>query len=416
MSGVFHLHFKDLGEQKFSVAVDRAGVGEPVTFSEDADFREKLAILHERGPGRVLIDLPSHDKQCSEIGELLFGSFIAAAPKVHREFKKAAAAGGPRVALHLPESLFKYPWEILRDPESAESNFIATRQGGSIFRCDADGPNPRVIDYPALQPPLHFIFVLSNPTRRFFGSIPSPKSNRNVKFIIVDPASFDKYRDTVRQTKGENLGFIFIGHGQVVNNIGQIVFVHPTRENIFFHHYAENPRPGWSVVEGVERALRLGFFCACESAWVSGGTNFPNSVVGSALRRSDSVAYIVGAQTPIHARAAQVMLGATLSAIADSTLDLALTEARNRVRAEPASKTDPYSAFDWWIPVLYTKTTNLQIFNTAKTSFVAEATAGVPPVTALGISVPLEAKSLVQAIARDVTNLLGEGNDANIIS
>src|SRR5262245_14893106 len=416
MSGVFHLHFRDLGEPKFSVAVDRAGVGEPVTFPENADFREKLASLYERGPSRLQIDLPSYDKLCSEIGEQLFRSFIAAAPNVHQEFKKAAAAGGPRVALHLPQSLFKLPWEVLRDPESAESNFIATSQGGSIFRCDADGLNPRVIDYPALQPPLQFIFVLSNPTSRFFGTVAPPTSTRNVKFVIVDPASFDKYRNTMRKAKGENLGFIFIGHGQVVNKIGQIVFVDPIRENIIFHNYAENPRPGWSVVGGVERALRLGIFCACESAWVSGSTDFPNSVVGSTLRRSDSVAYIVGAQTPIEARAAQVMLGATLSAIADSTLDLALTEARNHVRAIPAIRTQPYCAFDWCIPVLSTNTTNLQILDTAKTSFVPEATARVPPVTAPGISVPLEAKPLVQAIARNVTNLLGNGNDANVIT
>jgi hypothetical protein len=415
MSGVFHLHVRDLGEPKFSVAVDRAGVGEPVTSPVDADFREKLASLYERGAGRLQIDLPSYDKLCSELGERLFRSFIAAAPNVHQEFKKAAAAGGPRVALHLPQGLFRLPWEILRDPESAESNFIATRQGGSVFRCDAEGPNPRVIDYPVLQPPLHFIFVLSNPTSRFFGTVAPPRSTRNFKFVIVDPASFDKYRTTMRKAKGENLGFIFIGHGQVVNKIGQIVFVDPIRENLIFHNYAENPRPGWSVVEGVERALRLGFFCACESAWVSGDTDFSNSVVGSTLRRSESVAYIVGAQTPIDARAAQIMLGATLSTLADSTLDLALTEARNQVRAMTASKTQAYSAFDWWIPVLYTKTTNLQILDTAETSFVAEATARIPPVTAPAISVPLEAKPLAQAIARDVTNLLGNGHDANII-
>jgi len=357
--------------------------------------------------------LPSYDKLCSQIGEHLFRSFIAAAPNVHREFKKAAATGGPRLALHLPHGLFKLPWEVLRDPESAESNFIATSQGGSVFRCDADGPK---IDYPALQPPLHFIFVLSNPTGRSFGAVAPPKSTRSVKFVIVNPASFAKYRTTMRKAKGENLGFIFIGHGQVVDKIGQIVFVDPTPDNIIFQKYTESPRPGWSVVGGVERALRLGFFCACESAWVSGGTDFSNSVVGSTLRRSKSVAYIVGAQTPIDAGTAQVMLGVTLSAITESTLDLALTEARNHIRAIPASRTQPYGAFDWWIPVLYTKTTNLQILDTAKTSFVSEATARVPLNIAPDTSVPLEAKPLVQAIARGLTNLLGNGNDANIIT
>ncbi|MCP3407922.1 hypothetical protein [Bradyrhizobium sp. CCGB01] len=360
--------------------------------------------------------MPSHDRLCSELGEQLFRSFIGAAPNVYREFKKIAVAGGPRVALHLPQRLFKLPWEVLRDPESPENNFIATTQGGSVFRCDGDGPNPRVIDYPALQPPLHFIFVLSNPSGRFFGTVAPPNSTRDVKFVIVDPASFDKYRTTIRKAKGDNLGFIFIGHGQVsADRIGHIVFIDPIRENIFFHNYAENPRPGWSVVGGVERALRLGFFCACESAWVNEGTDFSNSVVGSTLRRSKSVGYIIGAQTPIDAHAAQIMLGTTLSTIADSTLDLALTEARNYVRAIPVSRTQPYSAFDWWVPVLYTKTTNLQILDRAETSFVAEAVARVPPATAPGISVPLEARPLVQAIARDVTDLLGNGNDANII-
>ncbi len=207
MSEVFHLHVRDLGGPNFSVGVDRGAVGEAVTFPEDADFQEKLAGLYDRGPGRLQIDLPSYDKLCSEIGEQLFRSFIAVAPNIHQAFKKAGAAGGPRVALHLPQRLFKLPWEVLRDPTSAESNFIATSEGGSVFRCDADGPNPRVIDYPPLQPPLNFIFVLSNPTSRFFGTVAPPKSTRNVKFAIVDPASFDKYRTTMRKVKGENLGF-----------------------------------------------------------------------------------------------------------------------------------------------------------------------------------------------------------------
>ncbi len=80
-----------------------------------------------------------------------------------------------------------------------------------------------------------------------------------------------------------------------------------------------------------------------------------------------------------------------------------------------ASRTQPYSAFDWWIPVLYTKTTNLQILDTAERSFVAEATARNAHVTAPGLSVPLEPKPIVQAIARGVINLLGKGNDADII-
>jgi hypothetical protein len=110
------------------------------------------------------------------------------------------------------------------------------------------------------------------------------------------------------------------------------------------------------------------------------------------------------------------MLGAALAVIADVTLDLALTEARNQIRAIMPGGAQSYSALDWWIPVLYTKTTNLQVIDTARTAFVAEATARVPPMTAAAESVPLEAKTIVQAITRSVTNLLGNGNDTNIIA
>jgi hypothetical protein len=413
VSKIFHLYIEDAGAPNYFVRTGaRSATAEPVTMPDDQQFRKNLEWLYDRTSSRPQVDLPAYDAVCSEVGKALFRYFIESAPKALQEFEKTSQDGGPRVALHLAPSLYRLPWEVLCDPK--KSNFIAISQGGSVFRCDESSGNAELTDYPAIQAPLDLIFVLSNPTDRFFGIVTPPNSDDCISFTTVDPPSYERYRQFISKISRKQLGFIFIGHGDVINKIGHIVFVDPVRENIFFSRYAENPRPGWSIVDGYEQAFRLGIFCACESAWARGDTGFDNSVVGAVFRKSNSIAYVIGAQTPIEARAAQIMLGTTLSYLAELQLDLALSEARSQIRAMPTAKKQSFSSFDWWIPVLYTKTTNLQILERKAKSVISDSAFVKPPLVGSNLVKSPSVADVTRAALREILGLVGPERDRNL--
>ena len=108
--------------------------------------------------------------------------------------------------------------------------------------------------------------------------------------------------------------------------------------------------------------MRLAFICACESAWVDNAVDFKHSIVGSILEGTH-LAYVIGAQTSLDITAAETFLEKTLELIYRLPLDRALAQARTEVRAILSDDgRDKFSALDWWVPVLYARTTNFEIF------------------------------------------------------
>jgi hypothetical protein len=109
-----------------------------VQFVPGADFKRDLDALHDRGPARFL-RFEDQEPVCAHLGETLFRAFVQArALDRYREYRQGADR--PRIALHLPRSLYYLPWELLRDPADPPGQFLSVQ--GSVVRFDAEAAGP----------------------------------------------------------------------------------------------------------------------------------------------------------------------------------------------------------------------------------------------------------------------------------
>src|SRR5947208_16829135 len=115
MPELFNLHIRPLGGTDYSVDVTgRPEDGVPASFAETVALTASLKRLHDRSPNRPTFTIPQHDGLCSSIGIELFDAFIRSPKGVYAQYQQAAKEATPRVALHLPATLYKHPRETLR--------------------------------------------------------------------------------------------------------------------------------------------------------------------------------------------------------------------------------------------------------------------------------------------------------------
>jgi hypothetical protein len=336
-----------------------------VHFAPDAEFDAKLLQLHARGADRVLKTIPDQDHVSAFIGERLFETFIRCGPRTSTAFDEFLAQHDPeapqRIALHLARSLYRLPWELLRDPTAPVGDFLSLFH--SVIRVDgeAKGSDPRYTRFPPTDPTLQLLFVRSSPSDRPIGDF-EPAETGEVKFHRVDPATYSNFQQFTSNTNIRPDGFVFLGHGDVdkAENYGVLIFVR--WEGIVFRTTASDPRPGYTIGTDLVNRKRLRFGClmACETAWIDDKFPFERSVVGSILTRT-KIPFVLGAQTPIALYAAREFLIGLVEALQNKEpLDFAVTSGRRRVHASP-SVPGTYTALDWWVPVLYSKTTSFEV-------------------------------------------------------
>jgi hypothetical protein len=190
-----------------------------------------------------------------------------------------------------------------------------------------------------------------------------PHDENNLQFDVVTPPTYD---DFVKVTLSQNPdGFIFYGHGRVRNSMGHLVFV--ILQGIPLFRTRVNDLRGASMISdplASKKNLCFSLLLACETAWMSDDPgqqmNFENTVTGSLLTKT-KIGFVVGAQLKIDFFAAQRFLSGTLNALQDGTpLDLALRTGRTLVR-NMDTNASLRSPLDWWVPVLYAKSTVFDI-------------------------------------------------------
>jgi len=341
-----------------------------INFAPDDEFNNKLMQLHARGADRVLKTIPDQDHVSAFIGERLFRTFIKSGTRTpvsdaFDQFLERHDSEDPqRIALHLARSLYRLPWEVLKDPAAPVGDFLSLFH--SVIRVDgeAKGSDPRYTRFPPTDPTLQLLFVRSSPSDRPIGDF-DPAETGDVKFHRVDPATYSNFQQFTANTKIRPDGFVFLGHGDVdeVENYGVLIFVRwEWGGGLAFRTTASDPRHGYTVGTDLVNRKRLRFGClmACETAWIDDKFPFDRSVVGSILTRTN-IPFVLGAQTPIALYAAREFLSGMVEALHNKEpLDFAVNSGRRRVHASP-SVPGTYTALDWWVPVLYSKTTNFEV-------------------------------------------------------
>ena len=354
------------GQYVVSANDPRGGPSASVCFAPDAEFDSKLLQLHARGADRVLKTIPDQDQLAAFLGERLFQTFIknGVATPVSDAFDQFLAAHDEevpqRIALHLARSLYRLPWELLKNPAAPVGDFLSLFH--SIVRIDGEATgDPRNARFPPTDPTLQLLFVRSSPSDRPIGDF-DPAETGDVKFHRVDPATYSNFQQFTGSTKIRPDGFIFLGHGDVdkAENYGVLIFVR--EEGFIFKTTASDPRPGYTIGTDLVNRKRLRFSClmACETAWIDEKFPFERSVVGSILTRT-KIPFVLGAQTPIALYAAREFLIGMVEALQrKEPLDFAVTSGRRSVHASP-SVPGTFTALDWWVPVLYSKTTSFDV-------------------------------------------------------
>lgn len=202
-------------------------------------------------------------------------------------------------------------------------------------------------------------------------------------------------------------GIIFFGHGELdrVNGIGNLVFVRQIIENVFGVLHPD-PRSAEAVVQTVsqDQRLLLAVICACESAWSDSEHNFELSVVGKLLSNT-LLAYVVGIQSVFDLPAARTFISHFLMKITTEPLDVAISNARVEVKAiYPNSERERYSSFDWWIPVVYTRTTDFRLLNHRNPRISVPEVSGSPNISSQ-IGFPLSGRE-VNAVANAILEVI----------
>jgi hypothetical protein len=373
---IFHLYIREKGG--FEVTTDPAWATRgKVSFTreqllvfdeKDRDLNYLMRRLHDRTANRIM-RIPDQTSLASLIGKALFRAFISQQQIIsdaYSQYRTRCLARGhkKRMCLHLPESLYDLPWEVLHDPQDPDGNFIAV--DGSVVRYDVDIPET---DFQQLSLPLKVWFLYSNPADRPFGGdtdIVLPENSAEVTFQRIEPATFDKFQVAIRVPDprtaiAQPSIFAFFGHGDIdpKDQIGRLLFVKKGEQIGWQRPWVSDPRASHAVKDTIVAcpALRIAFLCACESAWAQTAAIFKNSIAGYLLKTAVSVAYVIGSQTPIDSLAANVFLAKMVEFLPTLPIDLALSEARAAVRA----MNQGYSQLDWWVPVLYVRAASLNL-------------------------------------------------------
>jgi hypothetical protein len=360
---------------QFRVSAQRPdGPSEDVNFTLGEGLSNTILKLHARGADRVLTNIPDQDIVSSEIGEELFNTFLSG--KVLSEYDGFFNSHDPdfiqRIALHLPRSLYAIPWEVLRDPRRPRGSFLS--RSHSLVRVDGElkGPDPRYVRIPPTSPTLQLLFVLSSPADRPIADF-DPAETGEVKFHRVSPATYSNFQAFTRNTDIRPDGFVFFGHGDIADKYGVLLFVQ--QRGIVFRTTVADPRPGFTVAGDLadRDKIRLSCLLACETAWTDQKFPFTRSVVGAVLQGTN-IPFVLGAQTPLDVFAAQEFLIGMVEALDQrNPLDVAITVGRRKVRSTVIG---PFSALDWWVPVLYSKTISFNVVTEKLDLAIPTATRG----------------------------------------
>src|SRR5262245_55950457 len=136
----FHLLIEDAGSDSFWVS-DRADPGSrtKVFFDRsDSDEGKKLTgnlgVLRSRGHEGPM-SFKKQEPVAEAIGHALYETFLPVGSTVRARFESYIKQFPiPRLALHLPRTLFDVPWEVLKRPEELKGKFLSLM--GSVVRCD----------------------------------------------------------------------------------------------------------------------------------------------------------------------------------------------------------------------------------------------------------------------------------------
>src|SRR5258706_5544773 len=121
MSDLFHLWVGQEAAGIFEVWATAGAVkvdAGSIAYSRSADFSLALERLLERRAGLTVNNLRDQDSLSKTIGRELFTSFFAE-PVLGLFRQYRAENDPPRVALHIPPTLYSIPWELLSDTQDA---------------------------------------------------------------------------------------------------------------------------------------------------------------------------------------------------------------------------------------------------------------------------------------------------------
>jgi hypothetical protein len=326
-----------------------------VEFVPNERLQRYLSGLHDRGHLRYT-RMADQEVACAALGEALFEAFFTGSVlDAYRAYEQHASR--IRLAIALPSELFYLPWELLRDPAHPEGQFLAAQ--GSVVRCDAELKDPASILYEP-SPSDALLFLLASTE-----TYPLPpfelEDGRVLQVREVRPATFDRFDRRMRDDR--NAGFVFFGHGDVEEGRGRLHFVKEERRRLTKVHVPQ-PIDIFAITDaiGVGAHTRMACLLACETAWARTQVRFSESVVGALMKRT-RLSFVVGAQTPIDYYAAREFLFALLHQLDDGDpLDLAIASARRAVRGIDERQVGrAYSRLDWWVPVVYARTTAFDV-------------------------------------------------------
>jgi hypothetical protein len=316
-------------------------------------IKDRIDQLHDRSPDRIGTPL-AHDQTCTAIGEFLFNAVLTGVLKDEYEQYKQTfeEVFEPSIALYLPSSLYFLPWELMRDPAEPKNQFLATQ--GSVIRFDPDATRNRE--------PRDFVPQANVSLLYFCAGDVYPIKLTSSGPIITDnclAASFDEFRNIMRD-KRQAHGIVLHGHGEIdkseANWFGTFNFQ---------DRGAADPRGARALSQHFTPAQRTALLLSCESAWIldPGNLKFEYTVAGG-LYHETRVDFVIAMQNSMDSRAADAFYRRFIDILYDREiyLDTAVREARRAVREiTPAKKGTQFSYMDWWIPVVYAKSTFFQL-------------------------------------------------------
>lgn len=423
---LFELEIQVVDSDKGLYSVDVEGgqnKPDPVKFDDtelDRPFgkiKKPKSQLYARETGGGLLpftDFKTQESVCVEIGKRLFKKFFvdsvgASFQRYKKTNYKDEKQQPPRLVLRLPAELYHLPWELLHDPADEFGQFLSVQ--GSVIRSDAETPTRLFNPLKASS----FLFVLASPQDKRAIADFTLEDVEQFRFVRVAPPTYSNFQDLIKEMP--HFGLVFFGHGDTDSaQYGRLIFVREDRQWLV-RRWLSDPKYGHSLGDafGPTGGVRLACIFACESAWADKTVEFDKSIVGACLRRT-KLAFVLGAQTPLDVFASQECLAGLLKGLAaGDPLDLALGRGRVAIRGmAPEQPGGLFGRMDWWIPVLYSKTTNLDVLPKAP---IISSPEGLPKDAVPLTNIPVSPKSLgeatdiMKAVGQKLTHILsGESN------
>jgi Tfp pilus assembly protein PilF len=253
----------------------------------------------------------------------------------------------PHVAL-----LQRLPWELLRQPGTAEYLALSRRQ--PLVRYLAV---PRIVRAAALPHAFRILAVAACPLgfppldlarerRKLAEGI--GRSESNIEIVDVEPPTLAKLREVVLTQEFHALHFM--GHGGSISGYPEKALFFETADGL------AHPVSGTDLVNKLadSPSLRLAVLNACESAEVPDLDPF--SGVASSLVLGGLIA-VVAMRLPVSDKAALAFSGAFYRRLAaGDPIDAAVAEGRQAIHSEGL----PHA--EWATPVLFTRTPNGELF------------------------------------------------------